>query len=61
MVEGGHVELEVEVAAVGLNERFRFYRYGAGEYFSWHYDGSYYRNDLERSLLTLMVYLDEGF
>jgi predicted 2-oxoglutarate/Fe(II)-dependent dioxygenase YbiX len=47
--------------AVGLNERFRFYRYGPGEYFSWHYDGSFRRNDREHSLLTLMVYLDEGF
>jgi predicted 2-oxoglutarate/Fe(II)-dependent dioxygenase YbiX len=46
--------------AVGLNERFRFYRYGPGERFAWHYDGAFQRSPQERSLLTLMIYLDEG-
>jgi len=47
-------------SAVGLNERFRFYQYAAGQYFAWHHDGSFHRNDRERSLVTLLVYLDEG-
>jgi predicted 2-oxoglutarate/Fe(II)-dependent dioxygenase YbiX len=47
--------------AVGLNERFRFYRYGPGQFFAWHRDGAFHRNEREQSLLTLMVYLDEGF
>jgi hypothetical protein len=43
--------------AVGLNERFRFYRYDPGERF----DGAYRRENGEESLLTFMVYLSEGF
>lgn len=45
--------------AVGLNERFRYYRYEPGQYFRWHFDGCFVRSDRERSLLTLMVYLNE--
>jgi predicted 2-oxoglutarate/Fe(II)-dependent dioxygenase YbiX len=48
-------------SAVGLNERFRFYRYGPGEYFAWHRDGAYYRDEREQSLCTLMIYLDDDF
>jgi prolyl 4-hydroxylase len=46
--------------AVGLNERFRFYRYEPGQYFKWHYDGAFERSPKERSFLTLMIYLNEG-
>ena len=47
-------------ALVGLNERFRFLRYRAGDYFAPHCDGSYQRphDPSERSFITLMVYLD---
>jgi predicted 2-oxoglutarate/Fe(II)-dependent dioxygenase YbiX len=45
--------------AVGLNERFRFYRYDPGQTFRPHYDGYFARND-ERSQLTFMVYLNGG-
>lgn len=45
---------------VGLNERFRFYRYGPGQKFEWHQDGSFSREDRdERSLFTFMVYLND--
>ena len=44
--------------ALGLNERFRFYRYEPGQYFRWHYDGAFERSPRERSLITLMVYLN---
>ena len=46
---------------VGANERLRCYRYEPGQRFAPHYDGAYCRNADERSLLTLMVYLNEGF
>lgn len=47
--------------AVGANERFRCYRYAPGQRFAPHYDGSFARSERERSLLTLMVYLNEDF
>jgi predicted 2-oxoglutarate/Fe(II)-dependent dioxygenase YbiX len=47
--------------AVGLNERFRFYRYEPGQYFRWHYDGAFRRTPSERSLITAMLYLNDGF
>jgi predicted 2-oxoglutarate/Fe(II)-dependent dioxygenase YbiX len=46
---------------IGLNERFRFYRYGAGQAFRWHRDGAFIRNGSEQSLLTFMIYLNDGF
>ena len=47
--------------AVGLNERFRFYRYDPGQAFRWHMDGYYERPNGERSQYTLMVYLNDDF
>lgn len=47
--------------AVGANERFRCYRYEPGQRFAPHFDGAFRRNDREISLLTLIVYLNEGF
>lgn len=47
--------------ACGANERFRCYRYSPGQRFSPHYDGAFYRDHRARSLLTLMIYLNEGF
>lgn len=47
--------------AVGVNERLRFYRYDVGQQFKWHYDGGFERNNGERSFMTFMVYLNEGF
>jgi predicted 2-oxoglutarate/Fe(II)-dependent dioxygenase YbiX len=44
--------------AVGLNERFRFYRYAPGQRFKLHYDGAFERVNGERSQLTFMVYLN---
>ena len=46
---------------IGLNERFRFYRYGPGQMFRWHRDGAFERNERERSQLTFMVYLNDDF
>lgn len=47
--------------AIGLNERFRFYRYDPGEQFAPHRDGAFRRDNGEISLLTFMVYLSDGF
>ena len=47
--------------AVGVNERLRFYRYDLGQQFEWHYDGAFERENGERSKLTFMIYLNEGF
>lgn len=46
---------------VGANERFRCYRYEPGQRFAAHYDGAFDRSKTEGSLLTFMVYLNEGF
>jgi prolyl 4-hydroxylase len=45
----------------GLNERLRFYRYGPGQFFRWHSDGAFRRRSGERSHVTAMLYLNEGF
>ncbi len=47
--------------AVGANERFRCYRYEPGQRFAPHFDGAFQRDAFERSELTFMVYLNEGF
>ena len=45
----------------GLNERFRFYRYAPGQKFAWHSDGPFQRENGEISLLTFMIYLNDGY
>jgi prolyl 4-hydroxylase len=47
--------------SVGVNERFRCYRYQPGQRFASHYDGAFTRNSAERSELTFMVYLNNDF
>lgn len=44
---------------VGLNERFRFYRYDPGQRFAPHFDGSFRRENGEESRVTLILYLNE--
>ncbi len=46
---------------LGLNERFRYYRYDLGQTFRPHYDGSFERRPGEESHLTFMIYLNDGF
>ena len=46
--------------AVGVNERFRGYRYHPGQRFAPHYDGAFRRDAHEESVLTFMLYLNEG-
>lgn len=45
--------------AMGLNERFRFYKYFPDQEFKPHQDGSFIRNIHEWSSFTFMVYLNE--
>ena len=47
--------------SVGFNERLRFYRYDPGQLFDWHRDGCFERPSGERSLLTVLVYLNDNF
>jgi prolyl 4-hydroxylase len=47
--------------ACGTNERFRCYRYDIGQRFAPHYDGAFVRDETERSLLTLILYLNDDF
>lgn len=47
--------------ALGLNERFRFYRYEPGQKFAFHMDGYFRRENGEQSMLTFMIYLNEDF
>lgn len=47
--------------AVGLNERFRLYRYRPGQRFAWHADAPYRRDNGEISLLTFMIYLNSEY
>ena len=46
---------------IGVNERFRFYRYDEQQRFHWHRDGCFERANGQRSRYTLMIYLNEDF
>lgn len=50
-----------EYQAIGVNELFRFYRYGVDQQFNWHYDAPYQRNQDEQSFYTFMIYLNDDF
>lgn len=50
-----------EYKAIGLNEKFRFYRYKDGQQFKVHPDGAFKRNEFEHSKITLIIYLNEEF
>ncbi len=47
--------------AVGFNELFRFYKYTKGQRFKMHVDGSFVRNEMEKSQYTFLIYLNDGF
>ena len=58
-VEGFIPNNVMDMEKCGLNERWRFYKYQAGQQFKAHKDGSYYRSINEWSAYTFMVYLNE--
>lgn len=45
--------------AVGLNERFRIYKYLPGQQFKLHRDGAFERNEQETSFFTFLIYLND--
>lgn len=45
----------------GFNPRFRFYRYTSEQFFKWHQDGSYRPSPQEESMLTFILYLNDGY
>lgn len=47
--------------AIGLNERFRFYRYAPGQSFKGHSDAAFRRPNGEESKLTVLIYLSADF
>jgi hypothetical protein len=47
--------------SIGLNERFRFYKYEVGQQFKRHRDQSFIRNQNEASYFTFMIYLNDNF
>lgn len=47
--------------AIGLNEQFRFYKYKPEQRFKKHIDGSFERNEFEKSMITFLIYLNEDF
>lgn len=47
--------------AIGLNERFRTYRYRPGQRFDWHADGAFRRANGEVSQLSFIMYLNDDF
>lgn len=54
-------EAGVRWRLVGLNPRMRACRYGAGQWFGVHRDGVHWASARERSWLSVLVYLDDGF
>ena len=46
---------------IDINERLRFLKYSPNQYFGAHYDGMYVRKNGERSLITIMIYLNDNF
>lgn len=45
----------------GFNEMFRIYKYSPGQRFKMHRDGSYIRNEHEKSFYTFLIYLNHDF
>ncbi|WP_077413208.1 2OG-Fe(II) oxygenase [Chryseobacterium sp. JV274] len=46
---------------LNFNEMLRVYRYAPGQQFKMHRDGSYIRNEKEKSFYTFMIYLNDDF
>jgi prolyl 4-hydroxylase len=44
---------------LGMNERFRGYRYRVGQRFTPHFDGAFSRTNDEKSAVTIVVYLND--
>lgn len=47
--------------AIGIYEKFRFYRYELNQRFKRHIDGRIKRNETEESRITFMIYLNDDY
>ncbi len=45
----------------GFNEMFRIYKYSPGQQFKMYHDGSYIRNENEKSFYVFLIYLNDDF
>lgn len=54
-------DLEHAGSPLGLNPKFRFYRYSPGQRFKPHKDGKVKSDDGSQSLFTVLFYLNQGF
>jgi len=54
-------ELIENYSPIGVNEMFRIYKYEKGERFKMHRDGSFIRNENERSFYSFLIYLNDDF
>ncbi len=61
VVEDPQRGVRTAMRVTGIFEPLRIYRYQSGQHFGLHQDQSYARIDGARSLLTLMVYLNDEF
>lgn len=50
-----------DASAIGLNTRFRIYRYRPGQFFDWHQDGTFRPDENQESRFTLLIYLNDNF
>ena len=50
-----------DFALLNFNEMFRVYKYSTGQQFKMHRDGSYIRNEKEKSFYTFLIYLNDDF
>lgn len=50
-----------DYSVLDFNEMFRIYKYSSGQRFKMHRDGSYIRNENEKSFYTFLIYLNDDF
>lgn len=50
-----------EYKLLDFNEMFRMYKYTPGQRFKMHRDGSFIRNEEEKSFYTFLIYLNDDF
>lgn len=50
-----------DFSLLNFNEMFRVYKYSVGQQFKMHRDGSYIRNEKEKSFYTFLIYLNDDF
>ncbi len=54
-------QIHEDYKVLDFNEMFRIYKYSSGQRFKMHKDGSYIRNENEKSFYTFLIYLNDDF